>query len=243
MTIRKILICEHPHCNHRARKHRLCATHGAQCAHPGCDKAIRKGGLCKTHGALCAHEGCDNGVSQDGMCSTHGKRCDRPGCDNAVRLDGMCATHRKRCVHPGCENAVRRGGSCATHGECCAYPGCDSFMKVGGVCSAHMKPSAVVEILKLRITVGCETFCPHLGSHFLWGNIHQGTIISQQNAASLPMFRRKQVPSLAYDEFKDGFRPRQWRFHINRDEDKYLCLLPDDYFHCFVQYLKTCVIT
>jgi hypothetical protein len=42
------------------------------------------------------------------------------------------------------------------------------------------------------------------------------------------MFRRKQVPSLVYDESKDGFCPRQWRFHINRDEDKYLFLLPDE---------------
>jgi hypothetical protein len=100
-------------------------------------------------------------------------------------------------------------------------------MKVDGVCSAHMKPSAVVEILKLRITVGGETFCPHLGSHFPHGNIHQGRIISQTKCCILPMFRRKQVPSLAYYEFKDGFRPLQWHFHINKDEDKSLFLFPD----------------
>jgi hypothetical protein len=101
-------------------------------------------------------------------------------------------------------------------------------MKGGGMCSAHRKRSAVVEILKIRISIGGEIFCPHLGSHFLRGNIHQERIISQQSVASLPTFRRKQVPTLVYDESKDGFCPRQWCFHVNRDEDKDLFLLPID---------------
>jgi len=63
---------------------------------------------------------------------------------------------------------------------------------------------AVVEILKMRISVGGEIFCPHLGSHFPRGNIHQERIISQQSAASIKTFGRKQVPTLVYDESKDN---------------------------------------
>jgi hypothetical protein len=99
-------------------------------------------------------------------------------------------------------------------------------VKRGGVCSAHRKRSVVVVILKIRISVGGEIFCPCLGSHFPRGNIYRGRTISQQSAASLPMFRQNQVPSLVYDESKDGFCPRQWRFHVNRDENKCLFLLP-----------------
>jgi len=75
---------------------------------------------------------------------------------------------------------------CATHGACCAYPGCDNVVKGGGMCSAHRKCSAVVEILKIRMSIGGEIICPHIGSHFPRGNIHQERIISHQSAASLP---------------------------------------------------------
>ena len=42
------------------------------------------------------------------------------------------------------------------------------------------------------------------------------------------MFRQNQVPSLAYDESKNGFCPREWRFHVNRNEDQSLFLQPLD---------------
>lgn len=77
---------------------------------------------------------------------------------------------------------------------------------------------------KIRISVGGEIFCPHLGEDFLRGNIHHGRYISQESAASLPVFRRKQVPTLVYDASKDGFEPSQWRFHVNKNEGKRLFL-------------------
>ena len=79
---------------------------------------------------------------------------------------------------------------------------------------------------KIRITIGGEIFCPHLGADYPRGNIHQGMYISQESAASLPVFRRNQVPSLVYDASNDGFRPRQWRFCINKHEDGRLFLDP-----------------
>jgi hypothetical protein len=47
----------------------------------------------------------------------------------------------------------------------------------------------VGEILKIRISVGGEIFCPHLGSHFLRGNIHKGKYITQEKAATLKTFK------------------------------------------------------
>jgi len=70
--------------------------------------------------------------------------------------------------------------------------------------------------------------CPNLGIHFPRGNNHKGSHITQESAASLPMSGRNQVPSLVYDESKNGFCPREWRFHVNQNEDQSLFLQPLD---------------
>jgi hypothetical protein len=68
--------------------------------------------------------------------------------------------------------------------------------------------------------------CPHLGRNYPRGNKYKGKFISQEHAASLHKFRRKQVPSLLYDQSDKGFDPTKWRFHINTTQDARLFLQP-----------------
>ena len=81
---------------------------------------------------------------------------------------------------------------------------------------------------KLQVYVGGMIVCPNLGIHFPRGDNHKGRIITQEKAASLPFFRRNQVPSLLYDANMNGFHPKNWRFHVSREKDQCLFLLPLD---------------
>ena len=71
---------------------------------------------------------------------------------------------------------------------------------------------------KLQVYVGGMIVCPNLGIHFPRGDNHKGRIITQEKAASLPFFRRNQVPSLLYDANMNGFHPKNWRFHVSREK-------------------------
>ena len=71
------------------------------------------------------------------------------------------------------------------------------------------------------------TVCPHLGNKYPKGNKYKGQFITQEDARSLTnVFRRRQIPSLLYDQQVEGFDPTTWPFCIPSTDSARLYLQP-----------------